>query len=134
MKAQELRIGNYVNVPNESQCPFRIDAFECLSESFIKVAQDVFISEKKVHSLTWYGKDIAPILLTEEWLIKFGFESEQRVSGMHYWLGSVCIWKLNDMFFCDKMGTQFKYVHRLQNFCYEVNGKELTLKENTNGN
>ena len=77
MKASELRIGNYVNVPIKEQCPFRIDAFEYCSEKFIKVAQEVKLNGFEVHPLTWYGGDLQPIPLTEKWLLKFGFEKTE---------------------------------------------------------
>ena len=70
MKPNELRIGNYVNVANEKQCPFRIDGFQFVSKIDCKVEQ---YGMPNTHPLTWYFKDIKPIPLTEQWLIRFGF-------------------------------------------------------------
>lgn len=74
MKAKELRLGHYFNVPIKEQCPFRIDAFEHLSEDFIKVAMNMFVLGENVHPLTWHGGDLTPIPLTEEWHNAFGVE------------------------------------------------------------
>jgi hypothetical protein len=70
MNANELRIGNRVNVPNKGQCPFRIDAFEYLSEDFGKVAMG---KDKDLHPATWYLSDIDPIPLTPKILEKCGW-------------------------------------------------------------
>jgi hypothetical protein len=125
MKANELRIGNYVNVPNPKQCPFRIDAFEYCSEKFIKVAQEVKINGKEVHPLTWYGKDLEPIPLTEEWLLKFGFENNR--------LGLFdCIKVVEDIgfhiYFIQRHLKEVQYVHQLQNLYFALIGEELTFK------
>lgn len=138
MKNTDLRIGNYVNVPIKEQCPFRIDAFEYCSEQFIKVAQEIEISGTQVHPLTWYGGDLEPIPLTEEWLLKFGFE--KNFNNFYEKLINKdeddFIGKLTDYFFAyyiDKKDNYpliyIKYVHQLQNLYFALTGEELTIKE-----
>lgn len=83
----ELRIGNYVNTPNEAQNPFRINGFEYLNgvEQNGKVciyappqhAEGVSFPIR-VHPLTWDIEDIYPIPLSEDWLIKLGFKKEKE--------------------------------------------------------
>jgi len=124
MKANELRLGNYVNVPNTEQCPFRIDAFEYCSKKFIKVAQEVKLNGFEVHPLTWYGEFLQPIPLTEEWLLKFGFE---KTSSNFYKKNSIDIQSEND-YFLGLVGMKHQYVHQLQNFYFAFYGEELTLK------
>ncbi len=127
MKANELRIGNYVNVPIQEQCPFRIDAFEYCSEKFIKVAQEVKLNGFEVHPLTWYGGDLQPIPLTEEWLLKFGFDRNGK---------KLTFWKIDlvedeeGIFSFDesRIYIDVKYVHQLQNLYFALVGEELTIK------
>jgi hypothetical protein len=134
MKANELMIGNYVNVPNAEQCPFRIDAFEYCSEKFIKVAQEVKINGAEVHPLTWYGGDLQPIPLTEEWLLKFGFEWKGLISKGRYLTiftpcGKALVFKDNYFIFAGvTIETQIQYVHQLQNLYFALTGEELTFK------
>jgi len=122
MKSTELRIGNYVNVPNNKQFPFRIDAFEYCSEKFIKVAQEVRINGTEVHPLTWYGKDLEPIPLTEEWLLKFGFKK----LGGYYMLNEFTFNEGTFLWnnFC--ISTSIQHVHSLQNLYFALTGDELT--------
>ena len=126
MKANELRIGNYVNVPTKEQCPFRIDAFEYCSEQFIKVAQEIEISGTQIHPLTWYGGDLEPIPLTEEWLLKFGFE---RLGSGRFDFKTFTYY-LHDGSFYNKTSRlcTIKYVHQLQNLYFALTGEELTIK------
>jgi len=128
LKASELRIGNYVNVPNYKQCPFRIDAFEHCSEKFIKVAQEVKLNGFEVHPLTWYGADLEPIPLTEEWLFKFGFEF---TNGYGFKIFGNWLQKEDDVYFYNVNGNfiQIDYVHQLQNLYFALTGKELKQQE-----
>ena len=135
MKASELRIGNYVNVPNYEQCPFRIDAFEHCSEKFIKVAQEVKLNGFEVHPITWYGDNLQPIPLTVEWLLKFGFEKSglwtyvielQGNLKLVYYLGEKG-WSIGFKSYSDF--SNLYYVHQLQNLYFALTGKELTIKK-----
>jgi hypothetical protein len=135
MKASELRIGNYVNVPNYEQCPFRIDAFEHCSEKFIKVAQEVKLNGFEVHPITWYGDNLQPIPLTVEWLLKFGFEKSglwtyvielQGNLKLVYYLGEKG-WSIGFKSYSDF--SNLYYVHQLQNLYFALTGEELTIKK-----
>ena len=59
MKANELRIGNYINFKNGVDTVFGIETKYIMSN----------------HTRRWESVDIKPIPLTEEWLLKFGFEN-----------------------------------------------------------
>ena len=135
MKSSELRIGNYVNVPNYEQCPFRIDAFEHCSEKFIKVAQEVKLNGFEVHPITWYGDNLQPIPLTVEWLLKFGFEKSglwtyvielQGNLKLVYYLGEKG-WSIGFKSYSDF--SNLYYVHQLQNLYFALTGEELTIKK-----
>lgn len=147
MKASELRIGNYFNVPIQEQCPFRIDAFEYCSEKFIKVAQEVKLNGFEVHPLTWYGGDLQPIPLTEELLLKFGFKHQnkydlesnlysKKLNSQYYFTiysktetldfkTKFIGWKVLNIGFDIKID----FVHQLQNLYFALTGEELTIEK-----
>jgi hypothetical protein len=127
MKASELRIGNYFNVPIKEQCPFRIDAFEHCSEKFIKVAQEVKLNGFEVHPLTWYGGDLEPIPLTEEWLIKLGAKKD-KIDNTYY-LPELEIMLPNFFRYKTSMISRIDYVHQLQNLYFALTGEELKQQE-----
>lgn len=157
MKANELRIGNYVNCPKDGQNPFRIDLLDFVSCGIGKFGM---IYDKSVHPLTWYLQDLQPIPLTEEWLLKFGFKYQDRdVShgnghierfyispyfGEHreYWLElqlnnnvlkTYFAWLMWDIgggrsFIHLPYGHKLGFVHKLQNVYFELSESELNLK------
>lgn len=120
MKPQELRFGSYyLNDRDEVQM------FE-MSMSNIDYSDD------------WNG-----IPLTEEWLLKFGFDKEQAKppSSVAYSLiDAQCndfyveyddileAWQiyLEDHFWIQR---QIHFVHQLQNLYHSLTGEELTIKE-----
>lgn len=136
IKAEELRIGNLVNVPRADQIPFRIDAFEFLGKDFGKVAQNngtymVMDIEVPFHPLTWELKDLSPIPLTPKILEKFGLnfdgltyrnKTDLVVSGEFTWVGIYI--PRNDE---DVTLDCPEYVHQLQNLYYALTGTELTI-------
>ena len=117
MKANELRIGNYVNY-NED--PF-----------VIKMIRDREYN------------DFIPIPLTEEWLLKFGFELQYGFGGIRrYYKDRYLIEKGISQFFDNGMSfritinntesthaNSIKYVHQLQNLYFALTGEELEIKE-----
>lgn len=118
MDKRELRIGNYVYAGKNN--------FVCRFESFYGMTN--FESKPDNYS---------PIPLTEEWLLKFGFEKDDDVN--QYWICS----ELNHLIYvyyeksrsCFAMiynGSQFcviQYVHQLQNLYFALTGEELEIKE-----
>ena len=67
IKANELRLGNWVKTPNQPF--FRIDLFEYVSKGIGKFGQ---ITDPKLHPLTWYLQDLEGIELSEDILLKAG--------------------------------------------------------------
>lgn len=132
MKASELRIGNYVNfgVVNE---PIKILSISP-SSTTIEMA--------------------SPILLTEEWLLKFGFVEHfignnfceswyelKYLSNEHdpiitSWVSILINIETWSCVICDEYpdeigaNTKIKieYVHQLQNLYFALTGEELTLE------
>jgi len=133
IKAEELRLGNYVDVPRKDQSPFRIDAFESLSKTFIKVAMIHPIHGENFHPLTWYGDDLKPIPLTEEWCIKFGFQKDLENTiykniNKHCFLcydNNIVLLLEEENNWCIR---KIKYVHELQNLYFALTGEELIFK------
>lgn len=141
MKARELRIGNIVSTPN--QPTFRIDLFDYVAKGIGKFGQ---ISDANTHPLTWYLQDLKPIPLTEEWLLKFGFELIKFVApnqqcGIDLFYGydyaikkignktDLIIRYKHDKFKLDSFySTDFKYVHTLQNLYFVLTSEELLTK------
>lgn len=134
MEAKELRIGNYYeasefNRPNKTVVP-----------QVKQISIDLIYSDEGYEGLIGRKpEDIKPILLTEEWLIKFGFEIKQTGSNNEHWQYVEC--KLNPQFIIgnrkgywsftpiwNKDYEPIKYVHQLQNLYFALTGKELEFK------
>ena len=127
MKANELRLGNYVKWSELASMGFG----------------ETQVSLKNI----MYNQLLKPIPLTEEWLLKFGFEkiiydSEETGYGVEYKLAidehsTIAIQsdfsfgiednEDNDcsVFFSNDI---IKYVHRLQNLYFALTDKELKIK------
>ena len=79
-----------------------------------------------------------PILLTEEWLLKFGFDfsvDTWYLKGVAIWETECCNAKGNEEigFFYElrdvgMMDMNIKYVHQLQNLYFALTGQELIIK------
>ena len=129
MKAQELRIGNYVKL-------------------FLN-HEDYDVIQIKIDDLYYINQKngiYEPIPLTEEWLEKFGFSSkdykkgyigiDHKAGGMitdfvltypyhigehqKYFIWEHSKWKYNTL----------EYVHQLQNLFFTLTGEELGLQNN----
>jgi hypothetical protein len=85
------------------------------------------------------GRMFEPIHLTEEWLLKFGFEKKDVEIG--YGINDIMVeYELDGYSFTqDNTGKwyllhynwnteHFKYVHQLQNLYFALTGEELTIK------
>ncbi len=124
MKANELRISNLVSTEGEIL-------------TVKSVSKTVASFEGKDYWILL--KDCEPIQLTEDWLIRFGFEKllpniEDEIKDE---LRTVIIfrkipltyntsngWWMNS----SKIKIQLDYVHQLQNLYFALTGTELTIK------
>lgn len=122
MKAEELRIGNWVSMVYQSMIsPIQV--------SFINDTT----TEPLVNGLPIY--EFEPIPLTKGWLLRFGFDIH---AGYLYYDNSNHLmghmereenhWILENG---DREIASFKYVHQLQNLYFALTGEELELKEHT---
>ena len=127
MKANELRIGNWVVAP---ATPFEA----------VKI---------NIDALKYFGDDLIPIPLTEDWLIKFGFDmiNDAPKTIKYYRLNGISFEVLKDdrvankpneaLKLYDNIGlwnTTYKHiknVHQLQNLHFALTGEELEINEHS---
>ena len=122
MKAQDLRIGNWVKSSSNREYRISLSWFECCKDS----------SEGRDIQL-----DTNPIELTEEWLIKFGYKVKNGLLSSEFYdknfsitvdtKGKFDFWISE----CDDCAVikEIKYVHQLQNLYFSLTGEELTINE-----
>lgn len=127
MKVEELRVKNLIYKDGEIKMFTPSDMFSMFNIQVLTVLE---VDER-----------FSPIPLTEEWLLKFGFERwgsythlwkrksqrltvtlNQNAIGKHGLYGHGCDYELNDMY---RVGVQ--HVHQLQNLYFALTGKELEL-------
>ena len=116
LQSKDLRIGNLVETPDGLK-----EVTEINEECF-------YVAEFKN---TW--AEIKPIPLTEEWLLKMGFEK----IGTNYekdWLllhGNIKTGTIDFLLNEPKTGkykaTILNYLHQLQNLVHSLTGEELTI-------
>lgn len=140
MKASELRIGNLIN---GIYYDYNIDDDHREKETICEVVTldsvgsceyPIWVeSESNIETFS----DFEPIPLTEEWLLKFGFEiNRQTKEENNIWRcyseeGFFEVEQIGSSFFLDDndcYGTKINHVHQLQNLYFALTGEELTLK------
>ena len=76
----------------------------------------------------YHSLDTEPILLTEEWLIRFGFELVDSHDDHLYYLSETDFSLDRNMQFDNSYKrVELKFVHSLQNLYFALTNKELTL-------
>jgi hypothetical protein len=122
MNANELRLGNYVahsHIKNGVECEFA----EVESIWFTGLSNHYGVGVDKYSGT---NDSVKPIPLTEEWLLKFGFE--KALNG--WWCpDEVVSYKEGYAGFGTNTYTQIKHVHQLQNLYFALTGKELEIKQ-----
>ena len=130
MKAENLRIGNYVF--DRGNKIIRIDFMEHIQKGYdCKIGQLIFLEGNEVHPMTEYTDHAKPIPLTEEWLLKFGFD--KYTEDYYELFNCVVHLKANRTFIAvgeypncvESELTTPKHVHQLQNLYFALTGKEL---------
>jgi hypothetical protein len=150
MKASELRIGNWVKIKDEifeegyltgydiyTTNEFQITGFndgssmkDCKVICFYEIPGKLFGGT--IHS-GCRDLDIDPIPLTEEWLLKFGFELDIEDDGYSKGKYKVsvsdegCIFFIYDSYYPIEI-CEFKHTHQLQNLYFALTGEELEIK------
>lgn len=122
VSVSELRIGNLLKFGNNICKVYEINNLNF----YIR-------NEKEDESLKSSWANIEPIPLTEEWLLKLGFEKSNRIDLGElkpcYVMFSLALMIRHNSFFIDWIGgnTELKYVHQLQNLYHALTGLELQI-------
>ena len=124
MKANELRIGNWyksVKWNRSVQCELS-DLYDLCAKS------DGSYNDPPINEM------FEPIPLTEEWLLKFGFEGNSIFgANIKYKIGYFEVWYFGepDRYMLENlknMRVYIEYVHQLQNLYFALTGTELLIK------
>lgn len=110
IRENELRVGNWVLSPTEGE---------------VQIENGWQIDE---------GEEVEPIPLTEEWLLKFGYFTQNgawgtiAVKGYHKNTHQLDLF--GNAWVHDREGymVDLDYVHQLQNLYFALTGEELTIK------
>ncbi|MDP9954687.1 hypothetical protein J2X97_000324 [Epilithonimonas hungarica] len=135
MEARELRIGNYVSQGNQT-CEIKGIHTQSYGEKenkdchfYVKVLSN---DNRNYEAVKDY--EIDPISLTEEWLLKFGFEKTKNFKYIHNKLPNHKI-VFGNGFYLSYVINEIKYVHQLQNIHFALTGEELQIiKQNQTEN
>jgi hypothetical protein len=103
MKPNEVRIGNLIYVNNE-------------------ISKIWLLNDQAEES-----PNVKPIPITDEWLVKFGFELHYG----RYYKGNFCYYPDLKMFEwrgLPLLDSLWNEVHKLQNLHFALTGQELTIK------
>lgn len=121
LEAKSLRIGNLVRYSDKNETP---------SPIVIQVGiQDLILISESVK-----GCNYEPIPLTEEWLLKCGFESDTIFGfNIKYKKGNFELWysKQKNIFLVENLKIikcEPKYLHQLQNLYFALTSTELIIK------
>lgn len=123
MKANELRIGNDINIGGST-----IDTYQTFKPTKVTINILKAIIEENIDRPDAILSMFQPIPLTEEWLVKLGFDGYSK-----YILGGGRIrikfvrngTRTQTSFKNVAIPRQIKYVHQLQNLYFALTGEEL---------
>ena len=122
MKANELRIGNLISDINGNLCLVKTIREDLIIAKYYSVGYCIGDEEQ-------FNK----VELTEELLLKFGFEEKSK--SKNFYLGNFRFHiskpaNYDGFIFCDGYDVitdRIKYVHQLQNLYFALIGEELIL-------
>lgn len=113
IKVNELRVGNWVNMPGP------------------KMARGFYHAEKITNWAKQSVDQWEPIPLTTEWLEAFGFEFHTNGLQKSWTFEMLKLWEIltpeHNFLSSHCVSPPIKTVHQLQNYYYAMTGKELVL-------
>lgn len=129
MKTTELRIGNLVYTTNDNEEDIttldlsEIIQIDIFGNGFCNTETDIGKRYSDIEDYCYFTKncELKPIPITEEWLLKFGFEGWD-IDNYTLILTNGNFFKLECL---DPIATNIFYVHQLQNLYFALTGKEL---------
>jgi hypothetical protein len=116
MEVQELRIGNLViGISN-------------LPETIELITNDRIDTDN--HD-SLHIKQIQPILITQEWLLKFGFEKDGIACLTKFYKGISfsSLSPFKEVHPCTYIESTIEYAHQLQNLYFALTNEELTINK-----
>jgi len=133
IQVNELKIGNLVYYNgNHKEVGIVTSLQPKFYPKYCETSKDIFIGLNQRHDIVYNVKDIQPIPLTEEWLLKCGFErvennwkvldnivfklSWERLAGL------VLVLENESIFL-----AHINYLHQLQNLYFALTGEELQI-------
>ena len=127
MKGTELRLANWVSRSWGKGKPLQISGFMADTVWF-KYGKNEYFSDLK---------NIKPIPLTEEWLVKFGFYNCDNSIDRWFQISRDSLLKIfvsanGDTFLAfygDERIMKIDYLHQLQNLYFALTNKELEISE-----
>lgn len=132
IKPHELRIGNYVY--DDEQIIVKIECLRSKEFNDWNGVDDYEIQFSKDGDLCWSGPCFG-IPLTEDWMLKFGFEPcYEGVTGEHPWASfkkdgiEISLPYFEFTFSEGDFVATLKSVHQLQNLFFALTGEELEFK------
>ena len=142
MKASEIRIGNLIASSGNKEDIETWVIGEVISISSLD-SEFEQIEVETAESIEWFFKDnYFGIPLTEEWLLKFGFEREYELRKTVYYMNnySIILWvykngridlRIGGIDFKDKdvRFKKYQYVHQLQNLYFALTNTELEIRK-----
>jgi hypothetical protein len=144
MKANELRIGNYVTWKDEESNDAILTVTGIVLNDCVWVEWEWEDGEKDYTECDFDG--LKPILITEDWLIKLGFVyHEPLIYGKSGWYLKIPNQDFPSYIFANNylhialfisskfnnsfIDTNINYINQLQNLHFALTGEELTIKE-----
>jgi hypothetical protein len=135
MEAKELRIGNWFNDTLEGGGHFQVEQI-CKDSGGFNGYYIAYRNGSFKMSLEEDEEEefrcIQPIPLTQEWLLKCGFEriigAKKRIYKLTYY-STIFTYDEDGYFRVNGLFVSCHFVHTLQNLYFALTGEELTIKE-----
>lgn len=141
LESKELRIGNYINAHGGNDVTFCKKGMPRFLARISSIYIIGFSYEAIEKMPDYYHKDIEPISITEEWLLKFGFEKEyeSKFRRVFVLLNKEMAFTFNfskvnnekSVFEIKGLNVDMylvQFVHQVQNLFHSLTGEELMIK------